>query len=219
MGPVGREHVSTAPAAPKVVPARQQFEQNESPTTADEKASAKTGQYALSSNESFRGGSRAGGREFIDAAGSVHIVTLRRQSGANANDQDLKQASGGTLSSSGPRDVRLAALHRNNIEQEASNHRLQPKSGAAKPTPSRHVITDRPTQKKMVAVSQPAPRSIASRVNPLIPAYGYGSRRSVVFIRPPFGPPLGFRPGFYPARAALPLAFFRFPMAVRAWGL
>src|SRR5204863_2912254 len=95
----------------------------------------------------------------------------RWQSGPRANDQHLKQVLGGTSPSSGSRDLitedepRLAALHGNNIEQEAASYpRSQHKSGASRSTPSRQIVKKRATQKKMAATSPPVPSSTASRV-------------------------------------------------------
>jgi len=170
MSPAAPEQVSITPAPPKVVRARQQFEQNESATNVGEKPLAKTEQYATSGDENPRATSRARGREFIDAAGLVHIVVPRWQSAPRANDQPLQQVLGGSLPSSGPRDAitqdeaRLAALHGNNIEHEASYPRSQHKSGASRSTPSRQIANKRATQKKMAAMSPPVTTSTASRV-------------------------------------------------------
>src|SRR5215216_6623741 len=136
-GPAGPEQVSIAAPPPKVVPAPQQFDQDESATDLGEKPLEKSERFAASGDENPRARSRASGREFIDATGSVHIIVPRWESGPSANDQHLKQFLGGTLPSSGPRNLitqdetRRAALHGDNIEHEASYPRSHHKSGAS----------------------------------------------------------------------------------------
>jgi hypothetical protein len=214
MGPADPEQVLIAPALPKVVRARQQFERNESATNVGEKPLAKTEQNSTSGDEAPGATSRATGREFIDAAGVVHIVAPRWRSGPRANDQHLKQVLGGSSPSSGRRDfitedeARLAALHGNNKKQEASYPRSEHKSGASRSTPSRQIAKKRATQKKMAAMSPPVPSSSASRVRRPFTQFSNVSRPRVVFIPRHFGPPPGFPAGFNAAGASLPLALF-----------
>src|SRR5215218_4245054 len=80
-GPAGPEQVSIAAPPPKVVPAPQQFDQDESATDLGEKPLAKGERFAASGDENPRTRSRASAREFIDATGLVHTVVPRSQSG------------------------------------------------------------------------------------------------------------------------------------------